>query len=96
MLNIPCPTSAEVATPPGRLDAVRKRLDVTLQAITIVLAALDDFYGQLSEDQKAQFESIGQRSPAPADQPGPARTPVRRPHVSSADDLRHVASMARL
>jgi hypothetical protein len=95
MLNIPCPTSADVVTPPRRLDAVRKRLDVTLQAITIVLAALDDFYGQLSEDQKAQFEAIGQRGPAPADQPGPARTSVRRPHVSSGDDLRRYASMAQ-
>jgi hypothetical protein len=96
MLNIPCPTSTEVVTPPARLEAVRKRLDVTLQAITIVLAALDDFYGQLSEDQKAQFEAIGQRSPAPADQPGTSRTPVRRPHVSSGDDVRRFASMAPL
>jgi len=96
MLNIPCPTSTEVVTPPARLEAVRKRLDVTLQAITIVLAALDDFYGQLSEDQKAQFEAIGQRSPAPADQPSPARPAVRRPHVSSGDDVRRFTSMARL
>ena len=96
MLNIPCPTSAEVVTPPGRLDAVRKRLDVTLQAITIVLAALDDFYGQLSEEQKAQFEAIGQRGPAAADQPGGKRTPVRRPHLSSGDDVRHVVSTTRL
>jgi len=95
MLNIPCPTGAETSAPPARLEAVRKRLDVTLQAITIVLAALDDFYGQLSEDQKAQFEAIGQRSPAPADQPSTARTPVRRPHVSSGDDVRHLASMAQ-
>jgi hypothetical protein len=95
MLNIPCPTSTEVVTPPARLEAVRKRLDVTLQAITIVLAALDDFYGQLSEDQKAQFEAIGQRSPAPADQPSTARTPVRRPHVSSGDDVRRFAAMAQ-
>ena len=95
MLNIPCPTGTDVITPPARLEAVRKRLDVTLQAITIVLAALDDFYGQLSEDQKAQFEAIGQRGPAPADQPNSTRTPVRCPHVSSGDDLRPFASMAQ-
>ena len=64
MLSIPCPTSAEVITPPARLEAVRRRLDLTLQAITIVLAALDDFYGELSEEQKAQFEAIGQHRPA--------------------------------
>jgi hypothetical protein len=96
MLNIPCPTSTEVVTPPARLEAVRKRLDVTLQAITIVLAALDDFYGQLSEDQKAEFEAIGQRSPAPAGQPSTARPAARRPHVSFGDDTRHFASMAPL
>lgn len=95
MLNIPCPTGAEAVTPPGRLEAVRKRLDVTLQAITIVLAALDDFYGQLTEDQKAQFEAIGQRGPAPADQPSTTRTPVRRPHLSSGDDVRHLALTAQ-
>jgi hypothetical protein len=94
MLNIPCPPSTEVLSPPARLEAVRRRLDLTLQAITIVLAALDDFYGQLSEDQRAQFEAIGQRGPAPADQPGTAPTRARRPHVSSADDDRRFMSMA--
>jgi len=95
MLNIPCSTGTEAVGPPARLQAVRKRLDVTLQAITIVLAALDDFYGQLSEDQKAQFEAIGQRGPAPTDQPNTTRTPVRRPHVSSGDDVRHLTSLAQ-
>jgi hypothetical protein len=95
MLNIPCPASTEAVSPPARLEAVRRRLDLTLQAITIVLAALDDFYGQLSEEQKAQFEAIGQRGSAPADQPSTTRTPARRPHVSSGDDLRRFTSMAQ-
>jgi hypothetical protein len=82
MLNIPCPASAEIVTPQARLEAVRKRLDVTLQAITIVLAALDDFYGQLSEEQKAQFETIGQRLSATSDQPAPVRAHVRHQHDS--------------
>jgi len=68
---------------------------MTQQAITIVLAALDDFYGELSEDQKAQFETIRQSHPA-ADQPGTARTRVRRPHVGFGGDIRRFASMAPL
>jgi len=82
MLNVPCPPSAQIVTPQARLDAVRKRLDVTQQAIKIVLAALDDFYDELSEEQKAQFEAIGQRLSATSDQPSSARTRVRRPDAS--------------
>jgi LTXXQ motif family protein len=94
MLNIPCPMRAEVIAPPARLEAVHKRLVLTQQAITIVLAALDDFYGELSEDQKAQFEAIRQHEPA-ADQPGAARNRGRRPHVGFGGDVRHVTSMAQ-
>ncbi len=89
MLSIPCPTSAEVVTPLARLESVRQRLGLTKQAITVVLAALDDFYGELSEEQKAQFETIGQRRPtAAADQPNNMRGRVRHP-------VRGLNSMAR-
>ena len=46
-------------TPPARLAAVRKRLDTMLEAVKSVRAALDDLYGKLSDEQKAQFETIG-------------------------------------
>ncbi|HLJ00635.1 MAG TPA: Spy/CpxP family protein refolding chaperone [Bradyrhizobium sp.] len=46
-------------TPPARLAAAGKRLDAMLQAVETVKAALDDFYGELTDEQKAQFESIG-------------------------------------
>jgi hypothetical protein len=49
----------DAQTPPARLAATGKRLDVMLIAIRTVLAALDDFYDQLTEEQKAQFEAIG-------------------------------------
>jgi hypothetical protein len=49
----------DVQTPPARLAATGKRLDVMLIAIRTVLAALDDFYDQLTEEQKTQFEAIG-------------------------------------
>jgi hypothetical protein len=45
--------------PPARLAAVGKRLDTMLQAVKLVRSALDDFYGTLSDEHKAQFEAIG-------------------------------------
>jgi hypothetical protein len=41
--------------------AIRKRLDVMLNGVKSVRAALDDFYATLSDEQKAQFEAIGAR-----------------------------------
>jgi hypothetical protein len=57
----------EAATPPVRLDAVGKRLDVMLEAVKLVRTALDDFYAMLSDEQKAQFEAIGPRRTSVAD-----------------------------
>ena len=94
MLNVPCQSSAEAVTPPARLEAVRKRLDLTKQAIIIVLAALDDFYGDLSEQQKTEFEAIGQGA-APDDQPGTVRTPARHPRVGFDGDVPSLTSIAQ-
>lgn len=49
----------EALTPPARLSAAAQRLDVMLQAVETVKSALDSLYGELSDEQKAQFESIG-------------------------------------
>ena len=54
-----CPSEMPT-TPPARLAAVSKRLDVMLQAVKSVRNALDDFYGDLNDEQKAQFNRIGQ------------------------------------
>jgi hypothetical protein len=51
-------------TPPARLASVSKRLDVMLQAVKDVRAALEDFYATLDDEQKAQFEAIGPRRSA--------------------------------
>jgi len=53
-----CPSELPT-TPPARLAAVAKRLDVMLQAVKNVRVALDDFYGMLNDEQKAQFNMIG-------------------------------------
>ncbi len=54
-----CPSELPT-TPPARLAAVSQRLDAMLAAVKSVRAALDDFYADLSDEQKAQFNKIGQ------------------------------------
>jgi hypothetical protein len=83
MLQETCPTSDQaVMTPPARLEAVRRRLQIMLIAVKTVRAALDDFYAGLSDEQKAQFETIGQRHSAASDQPSSTRTHVRHHDAS--------------
>jgi len=55
-----CPPE-DTTTPPARLDAVEGRLEAMQQAVYLVSAALGDFYAALSDEQKAQFEAIGQK-----------------------------------
>jgi hypothetical protein len=57
MLKASCPSETP-ATPPARLAAVASRLDTLLAAVQQVHAALNDFYGALSDEQKAQFNGI--------------------------------------
>jgi LTXXQ motif family protein len=54
----------DVITPPARLDAVDGRLAAMQQAVYLVSAALEGFYATLSDEQKAQFEAIGQKRTA--------------------------------
>jgi hypothetical protein len=56
-----CPSEAQL-TPIARLDAAMHRLDGMLYAVIAIGPALDDFYGQLSDEQKARFNSIDRTS----------------------------------
>lgn len=90
MLKASCAPNTAL-TPPARLEAVGKRLDTMLQAVQTVRAALDDLYGKLTDEQKAQFEAIGpQRQASLSDTPQaddpvtagkPAQTARHRSHV---------------
>ena len=51
----------DAVTLPARLDAVDGRLASMQQAVYLVSAALEGFYATLSDEQKAQFEAIGQK-----------------------------------
>jgi LTXXQ motif family protein len=98
LLKTSCPANEEVITPTARLDAVHKRLEAMLQAVKTVHTALDDFYGRLSDEQKAQFEAIGQRRSAEIDPPSAARTHVahvRHHHFGYGGIIRRLMSMAR-
>ena len=57
-LNFNCQPD-ENLTPPDRLATADTRLDAMLDAIKQVAPALDDFLATLSDEQKAQFETIG-------------------------------------
>jgi len=63
ILNNAC-QSEDATTLPIRLDAVDERLDAMQQAVGLVRAALEGFYGTLSDEQKAQFEAIVQKRTA--------------------------------
>jgi hypothetical protein len=89
-LKASCPT-AEPITPPARLEAIANRLDTMLQAVKLVRAALDDFYGKLNDEQKAQFEAIGPGRPGPAD----AQARSRRHRASVGGFIRHFMAMVR-
>jgi hypothetical protein len=77
MLQNSCPTE-EPITPPARLEAIANRLDTLLQAVKMVRAALDDVYGKLSDEQKAQFEAIGPARSALANPPADSQARARR------------------
>jgi len=63
ILNAGCQPK-DATTPPARLDAVDGRLEAMQRAVYLVSAALEGFYATLSDEQKAQFETIGQKRTA--------------------------------
>jgi hypothetical protein len=81
MLEAACPRDPP-ATPPARLAAAATRLDALLGAVKLVHVALADFYGSLSDEQKARFNALGcgeangARGTAPACGPTTAAIPA--------------------
>jgi hypothetical protein len=55
-----CP--ADIAmTAPARIDDMKQRIDAMIEAVALVRKPLEDFYGMLSDEQKARFNAVGQR-----------------------------------
>ncbi|WMT73660.1 Spy/CpxP family protein refolding chaperone [Bradyrhizobium sp. Ash2021] len=63
ILNAGCQPD-DATTPPARLDAMQGRLEALQRAVYLVSVALENFYATLSDEQKAQFEAIGQKRTA--------------------------------
>jgi hypothetical protein len=59
-----CPTHVG-DTPTARLDAMSNRLDAMVQAVKALRPTLGAFYASLSDEQKAQFNAMGQQSATP-------------------------------
>jgi len=95
MLKGSCQTDAAL-TPPARLTAVGKRLDTMLAAVETVRAALDDLYGDLTDEQKAQFEAIGPGRAGTASSDDSTSSPrhYRRHHASVGGIVRRLISIA--
>ena len=58
IMQAACPDETPI-TPPGRLEAMEKRLQAMIDAAKTVKPALESFYGSLSDEQKARFNRIG-------------------------------------
>ena len=58
ILQAACPNETPM-TPPGRLDAMEKRLQAMVDAAKTVKPALESFYASLTSEQKARFNRIG-------------------------------------
>ncbi len=58
-LQAACPGELP-STPPGRLAAMRSRIEAMLQTVQIVRPALENFYQSLSDEQKERFNSLDQ------------------------------------
>jgi hypothetical protein len=65
IMQAACPDETPI-TPPGRLEAMEKRLQAMIEAANTVKPALESFYGSLTNEQKARFNRIG-RTLAQAD-----------------------------
>ena len=58
ILQAACPDETPI-TPPGRLEAMEKRLTAMIEAANTVKPELESFYASLSAEQKAHFNRIG-------------------------------------
>jgi hypothetical protein len=61
-LRASCPAQTGGESPTARLDAMNNRLDAMVLAAKTLRPTLRTFYASLSDEQKAQFNSMGQQT----------------------------------
>jgi hypothetical protein len=81
IIKAACPSDIAL-TPGGRLDAMAKRIAAMVEAVATVRPALDKFYDQLSDEQKARFNAIG----ATTDKPSDSRSLTQSCGIAEATD----------
>jgi hypothetical protein len=88
LLKTSC-VASDPLTPPARLAAVGRRLATMLQAVTMVSSALNDFYGTLSDEQKARFEAIGPQRTSQLEslEVAPTEAPRHRRGIPNAEQV---------
>ena len=59
IMKASCPNEIPL-TPISRLDAVEKRVDAMIQAVQILRAPLDTFYGSLNDEQRGRLDSLAE------------------------------------
>jgi hypothetical protein len=64
LLQAACPSELP-STPPGRLAAMRSRIEAMLKAVQLVRPELDQFYESLSDEQKERFNALDQNNRPP-------------------------------
>jgi hypothetical protein len=84
-LNESCPKNESV-TPTGRLQAMEQRLSAMLEAVRTVQPALDDFYGVLTDEQKARLNAIEPSTTRAAVEPSKTQVSALEPEKVSGDD----------
>jgi len=57
IMKASCPNEIPL-TPISRLDAVEKRVDAMIQAVQLLRAPLDTFYGSLNDEQRRRLDSL--------------------------------------
>jgi LTXXQ motif family protein len=63
-LRASCPVQT-AETPMARLDAMNSRMTTMVQAVKTLRPTLGSFYASLSDEQKAQFNNMGQQNASP-------------------------------
>ena len=61
-LRASCPAQTGEESPTARLDVMNNRLDAMVQAAKTLRPTLGAFYASLSDEQKAQFNGMGQQN----------------------------------
>jgi hypothetical protein len=79
-LQSACPNGLPT-TSPGRLTALRERIETMLKAVSLVQPSMQSFYGALSDEQKARFNAVN-----------PQQQPVRSGRGRPPSDLSQVCS----